>query len=179
MTTKTTPTRRPAKRRPASPKTSITNWFRQWLDIRDTVDQLGERTDTLRLRILDTLTEAGDEDEKGNFWIDLTEPVEFKDHKGKVFQYTKLKKERHLRPAQPTADPEKAEALLRKKNLYLTAAQEKVIRDLRIACPYVTISVDIDPDAVAQLWFKDIINEREYESTLVEQKESFQFRPSE
>lgn len=157
----------------------VVDWFTQWFEVKDEAEQLVERQGDLRVRLLDAVEEYGDVDENGSFWFDLPEVVTVKDHKGKIFKFSSLKKERHLRPANPTPDPELAEGLLRKKGLYLSAKQEKAIRDLKIACPYVNISVDVDPDAVANLLFKDLITEKEYEATLQEQKESFQFRPSE
>lgn len=158
---------------------SIVNWFTNWLVAKDEAAQLGERQQTLRDRLIDEVDIQGERDDKGNTWFTLPEPVEFVDRKGKKFIYTDLKRERHLSPSTPTPDPDKAEALLRKQGLWLTPAQEKAIKDLRIACPYAVITVDVDTDAVATAYFKDIITEKQYTSTLREQKESFQFRPSE
>jgi hypothetical protein len=162
-----------------SPTKSVSNWFHQWLVTKDEAEQLSERQGDLRVRLLDTITENGFEDDKGNWWFDLDEPVQFADRKGKVFKFTSLKRERHLSPAQPTPDPDKAESLLRKKNLWLTSAQEKLIKDLQLQCPYAVVNVSVDLDAVASLEFKGIISEKEYDATLREQKESFQFRPTE
>ena len=68
---------------------------------------------------------------------------------------------------------------MRKKGLWLTEAQEKAIRDLQVALPTVVISVDVDTDAVASLYYKDVLTEDEYESVLIEQKETFAFIPTE
>ena len=140
---------------------------------------IGKASDWLKDRLKDALAEVGEEDDAGHKWFDLPEPVEFKDHTGKVFQYVSLKRERRLTPARPTPDPDKSEALLRKKGLWLTDAQEKMIRDLQVALPNVTISVDVDVDAVASLYYKDVLTEKEYDALLVPQKESFAFIPSE
>jgi hypothetical protein len=175
-----TASRRTGSKRPAKlSSASVTNWFRQFLTVNDQSKQDAERAAELKDRLKDAVGELGDTDEKQNVWLDLAEPVEFKDHKGKVFVYTTLKRERRMTPAQPTPDPEKAEDLLREKKLWLTAAQEKVIRDLQTALPNVTISVDVDIDAVAALYFKNVITEKEYDAILVQQKETFAFIPSE
>ena len=174
-----TTTRRQTTNRAPAKKPSIGSWFKQWLTVRDEGTVLGERQDDLRNRILGGIELTGEEDEKGNYWVDLPQPVEFVDHTGKKFIYTVLKRERHLRPANPTPDPESAEQLLRDKGLWLAEKDEKGIRNLQAQCPYVTISVTVDVDAVASAYFKGVISEEEYEQILVEQKESFQFRPSE
>lgn len=167
------------KRAPKITSTDVVSWFRQYLPTNDQAVQIKARAEDLKGRMKDALATLGDEDEKGSRWLDLPEAVEFTDHKGKTFVYTVLKRERRITPAQPTPDPEKAEQLLRAKKLWLTAAQEKIIRDLQIALPNVTISVDVDIDAVAGLYYKDVISEDEYDALLVEQKESFAFIPSE
>lgn len=176
-TTSSRSTKRVAPKVPVAK--SITNWFQQWRGVKDEVEQLGERQGELRDRLVDTIAEVGYEDEKGNWWFDFDEPISFTNHKGKVFQYTALKRERHLSPAQPTPDPAKAKTLLKKKGFWLTEEQEKAVKELKIQCPYAVISVAVDPDAVASLLFKDLISDKEYESTLKEQTETFQFRPAE
>jgi len=170
-----------AAKAPKSPRkpTGVSAWFRQWLETRDEVSVLEERTATLRQRLIDTIAERGEEDEKGSTWLDLPSPVEFTDHDGRSFRYTTLKRERHLRPAVPVPDPAKAEELLEEKGLWLTPAQARTIATLQVACPYAVISVSVDVDAVAGAYFKGIISEEEYSAILVEQKESFQFRPAE
>ena len=169
-------TKKPATK---DPKTGIVSWFKQYLVTNDDAKQITARATELKDRLKDALAEVGEEDDAGHKWFDLPEPVEFKDHTGKVFQYVSLKRERRLTPARPTPDPDKSEALLRKKGLWLTDAQEKMIRDLQVALPNVTISVDVDVDAVASLYYKDVLTEKEYDALLVPQKESFAFIPSE
>lgn len=164
-----------ATRTTASPLSSFT----EWLQIRDEAENLSDRQETLRQRILKWLAEKGEEDDKGSSYYELPQPLKFTDRFGKVFLYKRLKRERHLTPADPPPDPELAEALLRKKKLWLTPAQEKQIRELQLALPYARLSLAVDPDAVAILFFKDIITEKEYEGILKKQTESFQFKPSE
>lgn len=158
---------------------SIVTWFKQFLVVQNDAKQKADRAEQLKTRLKNGLAEVGEEDDKGHRWFDLPTPVEFKDFKGKVFKYTSLKRERRLTPAQPTPDPDKAEALLKEKGLWLTKAQEKTIRDLQTALPNVSISVEVDVDAVAALYYKDVLTEEEYDSILVEQRESFAFIPSE
>lgn len=157
----------------------IASWFKNFLEVKDEVVFLGERQGDLRDRLIDEVALQGEPDDKGHSWYELPEPVEFTDHLGKKFVFTALKRERHLSPASPTPDPAKAKALLKKENLWLTEAQEKQIKNLRIACPYAVITVDVDGDAVANAYFKDIITEKQYDSVLRDQEESFQFRPCE
>lgn len=168
-----------ARRRPAGSINSMTSRFSQWLNVRDEGAVLKERQEMLRDEILTSVQSNGEPDDKGNVWIDLPEPVSFKDHKGKVFKYSHLKSELHMIPAVPTPDPDKAEDLLKKKKLWLTKEQQKTIQDLQIACPFVKLSIDVDLNAFAHLLFIEKITDAEYESTLIEQKPSYQFRPSE
>lgn len=172
----TTVNKRPSTKRQTSP---IAKWFQNWLEVRDEGEVLKARQADLRDRLVEVVAERGDEDDKGNAWFDLAEPITFTDWKGKTHQYTTLKRERHLTPAQPQPDPEAAEELLRTKDMWLTEKQLKAIRDIQLACPYAVITVDVDVDAVAAAWFKDIISEEEYASVLTPQRETFQFRPSE
>jgi hypothetical protein len=175
MATKTTRrTATPTKKRPP-----ITSWFSQWLSARDTAATFGDKQDELRVDILDAVTQFGDEDDKGNIWYQLPKPVEFTDRDGKKFVYTVLKRERHLTPREPLPDAEKSQALLEKKNLWLSEAQQKQIAAIQMACPYAVVSVQVDADAVAGAYFKDIITEAEYDSILGDQRETFQFRPAE
>ena len=178
MTTTKTTKRQTAERKP-NPLAGLARTFSEWLTIKDEGSQLTERQGVLRDRILDTVSEVGEEDDKGNVWIDLPTPITFTDHKGKTFVYSVLKKERHLIPANPLPEADLAEDLLREKGLWLTDAQEKKIRDIQTACPYTTITVEVDVDAVAGAYFKNLISEEEYAALLRPQKESFQFRPSE
>ena len=162
-----------------APTPPVADWLQQWLTIRDEAARLEDRIAVLRSRLMDSINEMGDEDDKGSTFLELTTPVEFQDHEGRTFKYTTLKRERHLRPANPMPDPDKAEALLRELGLWISKADEKTLRNLQMANPYVYISVSVDPDAVAQAYFKGVIDEDRYDACLVEQKESFQFRPGE
>jgi hypothetical protein len=69
--------------------------------------------------------------------------------------------------------------LLRKKGLWLTAAQEKVLTDIQTANPFVNISIELNRDEFTRGLFLKRYTDAEYERTLCEQKPSFQFRPSE
>jgi hypothetical protein len=160
-----------AKRKPP-----ITAWFSQWLSAKDTAETFKEGQENLRVKVLDAVQEWGEEDADGHIFYDLPKPVEFTDRNGEVKIYTTLKRERHLTPAQPLPDAEKALALLKEKGLWLTEKELKVIQDLETRCPYAVISVDIDPDAVATAYYRDQLTEAEYEGILAEQRETFQFR---
>jgi len=167
---------KPRRQRSAS---SLVRRFTEWLGIKDDAAALKIRQEELRLRLLDETFSGGRSGEDGHVYLPLSAPVEFEDHKGKVHKYTALKAERHLVPAVPLPDPEKTEALLRKKGLWLDAAQEKTIRDLQVRLPNVTITVDVDVDAVSGLYFKKVLTEKEYESLLTEQTEQWQLKPTE
>lgn len=169
--------RTPTGDRPKLPP--ITKWFGSWLSAKDTAETFAEQQGELRVEILDAVKKYGTEDEKGNVWYALRTPQKFTNHKGKTYEFTDLKAERHLSPSQPTPDPEKAKELLVEKGLWLTEKQAKAIRDIQVACPYATIRIDIDADAVAKAWYADVITEAEYERTLVEQTVTYQFRPAE
>lgn len=158
-------------------KPPISVWFSRWLSAKDTAASFTEQQGELRDDILDAVITWGEEDDAGHVFYDLPKPVEFTDRKGETKVYTVLKREKHLTPAQPTPDPEKALDLLKDKGLWLTAKELKVIRDLEVRCPYAVISVDIDPDAVARAYYADELTEDEYDGILVEQKSTYQFRP--
>lgn len=168
---RTPPVRRPATR-------SLGNWFKQWLEVKDENEILTDRQGTLRDRIVDAVQADGEVDENGNVWYQLPSPISFTNHKGETKVFSSLKAERHLRPAQPLPQPDLAEGLLRKEGLWLSDAQEKAIRQIQATCPYATITVDVDVDALAGAYFKGLVTEADYEATLTEQKESFQFRPA-
>jgi hypothetical protein len=173
-TAKKTATKRTAtKRRPAD---RVAAWFLQFLQAQDEVEVLEKRSKDLRDRILQVVETSGYEDDKGSRFLDLTQPVEFKDHEGNVTVFKVLKKERHLSPASPLPEPAKAEALLRTLKLWIKPAQEKTIKEIALANPYIKVSITVDPDAVAQAYFKGLITEEDYDAILVEQRESFQFR---
>lgn len=176
MPTKPTTTKRATTKRSTF---NITDYFRQWLGIKDEGAQLAARQEILRDRQKEYVKDHGYKDDKGNIWFDLPEPVAFTDHKGKVFKFASLKLQRSLTPAQPTPDGEKAEALLRKKKLWLTPEQEKVLQEIVEKNRFVNLYVEVNVDAVVELVFNNKITDKEYEATLVEQKENFSFIPAE
>jgi hypothetical protein len=150
----------------------------QWLVVRDEAAQYSERADTLKDRIKEELPTSAQTytDEKGSIWYDLPgSGITFKDRKGKVYKYIAMKLQRSLTPASPLPIPEKAIAVLKKHKLWLTPEQEKVIKDLQIACPFAVVSVDLDATSFASAVFKNLITDREYQGTLQPQKESFSF----
>jgi hypothetical protein len=166
--------------RPTRPTSStVETWLRAFLGCKDQVSLIEKEQAELRLKQLDVVEKYGEEDEKGNIFLDLETPVEYVNNAGKKYIYTSLKKERHLTPAVPTPDATKAEALLKKKGLWLDKNQVKVLQDLQLSCPFVTLTITIDPDALQKALFTDTITSKEYESTLREQNETFQFRPCE
>lgn len=160
-------------------KPPITKWFTHWRELKDTADLTGDRQTEFRDKLKDAVSEFGEEDADGNFWYTLPTPVEFKTHDGKVQVFTKLKVERYLTPKDPIPDPELALALLQKKGLWLTAAEQKELQALNDRHPYALVSLDIDADALADAWFRKVITTEEYEATLGEQTENFRFKPVE
>lgn len=175
MPAKATTRRTPAKK----PTFNIVRTFQEWWAIKDQGTQLTSRQETLRDRMKDFIKEHGEKDEKGNFWVSLPEPMTFTDYTGKVFKYAFLKAQRALVPAVPQPNPEKAEALLRKKKLWLTPDEEKVLNTLARKYRYLNINVNILADGVTGLVFTDDITDKEYESILGTQDERFSFIPAE
>lgn len=170
---KTTPTRRPTARSKAERAVTL---FRQWLMVRDEAELLEERQGELRERLLSIVEAAGKPDDKGHQLLELSEPVRFKSHDGSTKTYRVLKREKHTTPAQPTPDRAKAVKLLKELRLWITPKHEKLLQEIGLSNPYVKITVDVDPDAVAQAYFKGLISEDQYDAILQEQKESWQFR---
>jgi hypothetical protein len=170
-------TARPATRtaKPLQPRSNVANWFRQFLTANDQIEVLEERCDTLRKRLLEAVVAKGHESE-GHYFLELTEPVEFKSHDGEVTIYRTLKRERHLIPAVQLPDPEKSVALLKKLKLWIKPAQEKILEEIGLSNPYIRINVTVDADAVAQAYYKELISEEEYDALLPPQKEQFQFK---
>lgn len=172
-TRRTTTTRRPAE------TFNFLSTFKRWVSLKGTNESGKVQQDKWRDQLKDWVQAHGEKDENGSFWVTLPEIVTYENPAGKVFKYAFLKAQRSLSPSVPQPDPEAAEALLRKKGLWLTPAQEKAIRDLSVAVPYALISVNVDTDAFTGLVFRKLITDKEYESTLVEQTENFAFVPAE
>ena len=180
--TKATPIKRSVTRERVAhvaKRPNITVLFKNWRGIKDEVEVLGNRQEELRSRLLAAVEGYGETDEKGNQWLDFPTPIEFTDHDGRTYQYTALKRERHLTPANPTPDPEKVQDLLEKKGLWFSEKQTKQFQDLQLALPFLRLKIEVDVDAVGKAYFAGLITEAEYEACLREQKESFQFRPVE
>jgi len=163
---------------PIRTRLNVLETFREHLQHKSRSKRELDRQNECRDRLKDYIIANGEEDENGSFWVDLEEPVPFKVGK-KTVEYTALKAQRSLTPSVPTPQPAEAEALLREKGFWLSPAQEKVIRDLAVAVPYATITVDVDPDAVTKLLFNGSITDEEYEATLPVQLENFSFIPCE
>ena len=158
--------------------------FLRWLNVRDAATELSEEQQALRDEITGILQEFGYTDDNGHHYIDLPEPISFKDHdrpgkEGKGHVYTTLKLERHLIPAQPTPDPELAESYFKRKRKWITARDKETLEALQAKYPFLTLSVDIDTDAVTKMYFADSISEAEYTKMLIPQREQYQFKPSE
>jgi hypothetical protein len=178
MPTTTNTTRKVARPARVTKASKLASDFRQWLTLRKEDDLIKGRVDELRKGLLDDILETGEKDEKGHVWVDLPAPIEFTDAKGRTVTYTSLKRERRVSPANPTPDADLAEDLLREKGLWLTAKQEKAIKDLQVVLKFARISVEVDTDAVAAAYFQDLLSEEEYEGILIEQKETFAFQPA-
>jgi hypothetical protein len=165
----TTTRRRPADR--------VAAWFLQWLTTQDEASVLDERASELRDRILSSIEKSGQEDEKGSLYLDLTTPVEFKDHEGNVKRFVTLKREKYVTPANPLPDPTKATELLKKLKLWISKSDQKLLQEIGLANPYIKIEVKVDVDALAQAYYSGKISEEEYDACLVEQKEGYRFKP--
>jgi hypothetical protein len=152
-------------------------WFMQWLATKDRGAVLDKRQEELRGWLVAEVEKRGEPDEKGHIWLPLPEVITFKDHEGEVTRYSVLKRERHLTPAEPKPDPKKTLVYLQKHGMWLTPEQEAMLAQLQMALPWVKIKVEVDSNAIAQLYYSNRMTERVYSSLLVEQKESFQFRP--
>jgi hypothetical protein len=166
---------------PTTPKSFIRKYFPEWLAVRSQGRTLRKREDELKQGddgeggLKDAVMELGYEDENGSYIYDLPKAVEFQDENGNVLVYTALKAQRSLTPASPVPDPEMAEALLRKKGMWLSEVQEEQIRQLQMLAPLVTIHVEVDVDAVSAAYLKGVLTEKEYDSILQEQTERFSF----
>ena len=162
----------------------FTRRFKEWRTLQGQNKQVAKRLDDLRKGedgqsgLLGAIKEYGEEIEGGHFiWI-FPQPVEYTEGR-KVYLYEGLKAERRLIPSAPTPDPELAEEMLRDKGLWMTEDQEKMLDALRLSCPNVVFTAEPDTDAFSALYLKKVITEKEYESTLVEQKEQWAFVPQE
>jgi hypothetical protein len=176
-TTKATARTTTKKRRPSI--NSVAGRFLHWRQLKDEKEATAGRQETARLSLLEYVQEHGEEDDKGNRWYDLSEPMSYTDHNGKVFVYVGLKAERHLTPSKPEPDPDLAEEWLRKHKRWLTSVQEKALNDLRLQLRYARITVEVDLDAFASLYWDKTIAEKDYDAMLEEQTETFQFKPIE
>jgi hypothetical protein len=168
----------------------FTRRFKEWRTLKGQNELVAKRLDLLRVgeggsgknpkegSMVAAIMEFGEEIEGGHFLWTFPAPVEYSEGR-KTQVYESLKAERRLSPAAPTPDPELAEELLRKKNLWMTEEQEKHLEALRISCPNVVFTVEADPDAVSALYLKKVISEKEYENTLIDQTESWAFVPQE
>lgn len=139
---------------------------------------IAQRQEDVRIALLDDVEQFGETDDNGNSWFELDEPVFTEAIEGRRIRYTWLKRERHLTPANPLPEPELAEDLLRKRGLWLSRKTETEIQRIQQDNPYVTISVSVDVEALAKAVLTGAVSDDEYEATLKEQKETFQFRPT-
>jgi len=173
------PTRRITTTRKPAPTFDLLGTFKRWANLKGINEAGTVQQNKWRDQLKDWIKDNGEEDDKGSFWVTLPEIVTYENPAGKVFKYALLKAQRSLSPAVPQPDPDKAEALLRKKKLWLTEAQENELRALAVRYPQLSINWDIDLDYVTSLVFKKVISDKEYEATLVEQTENFSFVPAE
>lgn len=164
---------------PRDRKPPVARYFKEWLGDRDRVKQLNERVDVLHDRILKVVFQHGRADDRGSFELDLAEPIEFTDHEGVTHKYSMLKAEKHLLPARRLPVAEKAIKLLTRRHLWLSAEDKETINAIMVDCPFAKITVSLDVEAFAAAVFKDQITDAEYQATLQEQRESFQFRQGE
>jgi hypothetical protein len=120
-------TRKVTRKPVARAATNIADTLRQFLSLRVQSEALDERLGTLKKDLTTAVETAGYEDDKGNFWLDLDEPVDVDGFGSCV----RLKKERRVRVG---VDETAAEALLKAKGLYedctaqITVLDEEEIR---------------------------------------------------
>lgn len=168
----------------AAPTFPFTRRFKEWRALKSQNDMVAKRLDDLRKGtdgqsgMLAAIKEYGEEIEGGHFIWTFPQPVEYSEGR-KTQVYEGLKAERRLIPSAPTPDPESAEDMLRDKGLWMTEDQEKMLEALRLSCPNVIFTAEPDTDAFSALYLKKVITEKEYESTLVEQREQWAFVPQE
>lgn len=151
--------------------------FTHWFGLKSEADLISKRQADVRVDLLTAIEEYGEADENGSSWFEFDEPVVVTDGEGRTLQFSFLKRERHLTPANPLPEPELAEELLRKRKLWLSKSDERLINVVQQENPYVTITVAVDVDALAKAVLTGAISDEEYEATLTEQRESWQFRP--
>jgi hypothetical protein len=156
-----------------APRRNVVSIVRQFITTRDEIAQVTDRKEELRKRLLETVEEVGRQDADGHFWLQLPEPIEFKDYKGKVHIFDRVKRQRALVPANPRPDPEEAEKLLRKKGLWLSEEDEKRIARLRRTNRLFKVEVTLDTEAFSDLVFEGKISDKEYQRTLQEQTEQW------
>lgn len=154
---------------------SIVASFKEFLVTRDQAQHLSGHQDELRLKLLDEIEAKGRQDDDGHIWLTLDEPIEFTDHTGKTHVYTELKNQLSLVPARPQPDLEKAEELLKKKGLWLTTEQLKLIRRLVSTLPLFDVTVELNPERFGDLVFSKQITDKEYRATLQEQTQKISF----
>lgn len=101
--------------------TGITGRLLQFLTLKKAVEDQEERLGTLKKDLSVSVEEDGYVDDKGNYWLDLDEPVEFD---GKT--YRRIKREARV---SERLDEEVAEQILRKKGLYDECTVQIVVLD--------------------------------------------------
>lgn len=101
--------------------TGIAGRLLQFLTLKHEVEQQEERLGTIKKDLSATVEEDGYTDDKGNYWFDLDEPVEFD---GKT--YRRIKREARV---SERLDEETAETILRKKGLYDECTTTIVVLD--------------------------------------------------
>lgn len=161
----------------------FSKFFREWRALKGQDTMITDRMNKLRDGMRDAIKDLGYEQE-GHYFFDFPTPVEYQEpavpgKKSALHIYTGLKAERRLIPASPTPDPDRSEALLRKKGKWMTEEQEKMLQALQLACPNVAITVECDTEAVAGLYWAGKLSEKEYQSVLVTQTEQWAFVPQE
>jgi hypothetical protein len=162
----------------------FSKFFKEWRTCKGEDAVLAARMTPLRDNLRDAVKELGEEIDGGHFVWYFKTPIKYTDPalpgKPRVTHvYTGLKAEKRLVPSAPVPDPELAEALLKKKNLWMTQEQENALAALQISCPNVAFTAEVDIDAVATLYKRGKLSEKEYESTLEEQKIQWAFVPIE
>lgn len=173
----------------------FTKVFREWRALKGQEKMVTDRMNKLKVglapngkplpstnpgegSLLAAIMELGEEIDGGHLVWNFRTPVEYTEGKA-THVYTGLKAEKRLVPATPTPDPDLAEELLRKKDLWMTPDQERMLDALRLSCPNVTFTAEPDIDAVSALYIKKTLTEKEYQATLPEQSVQWAFVPQE
>lgn len=129
--------------------TAIVTWFREFVGLKQQLEQIGSRQDEVKSRLKEAVVARGYTDSEGHGWFDLPEEIE---------GYSKLKLERRVRER---FDDDAAMALVRERGL-----EKKCVK----------MVPTLDHDALAGAVYDGDITEAEFQA-FIKKSESFAFVP--